>query len=492
MLDKFKTYQLSCLPSDNPYLSAGWKPCDTEWTASTPDLKVIGEVPKDLSGVYLRNGHNQIHAPIGKYHPFDGDGMIHGMHFHQGQVTYRNRFVRTTGFMAEEAAGQSLWPGIIEPRRAVRRGWGSIGAMKDNAGTDIKVHAGRALAAMSQCSEPYRLDPVTLETLGPDSAWARALGTRGICSHFQVDEHTGEMMFFNYGETAPYFNYGVVNAKNELVHYEPIDLPHAAWPHDLGMSEHYCVIHDLSMFFEPEALKKGQHRLKFHRDVPARFGVIPRMGTSRDVKWFEGQPCYILHLANTYEVGDELVMDGAIQTNPVPDLSQLPKEGYARMNALLSMDLQETRMHRWRFNLKTGQTREEDLDDEVTEFPMVNGRYKGRGNRYVFNALMKPEWQVVGLKKYDWQTGQTQRWEAPAGCYVSETPFAPRDGSVAEDDGYLVTFITNLGTGKGECAVFDAREISRGPLCRIVLPHHIPMGAHAVWTPASALQGAAA
>ena len=167
---------LGCLPSDNPYLNGGHQPTDNEWTASTPELKVIGEVPKDLNGVYLRNGHNQIHAPLGKYHPFDGDGMVHGMHFAQGVATYRNRFVRTTGFMAEAAAGESLWPGIIEPRRAVRRGWGSIGAMKDNAGTDVKVHGGRALAAMSQCSEPYRMDPITLETLGPDTNWARLLG----------------------------------------------------------------------------------------------------------------------------------------------------------------------------------------------------------------------------------------------------------------------------------------------------------------------------
>jgi carotenoid cleavage dioxygenase-like enzyme len=63
------------------------------------------------------------------------------------------------------------------------------------------------------------------------------LGERGICSHFQVDPRTGEMMFFNFGEHAPYFNYGVVDASNKLVHYEPIDLPHATWPHDLGMSE---------------------------------------------------------------------------------------------------------------------------------------------------------------------------------------------------------------------------------------------------------------
>ena len=162
------------------------------------------------------------------------------------------------------------------------------------------------------------------------------------------------------------------------------------------------------------------------------------------------------------------------------------------MNALLSMDLQETRMHRWRFNLKTGQTTEEDLDDEVTEFSMINGRVKGRANRYVYNALMEPNWQVVGLKRYDWQTGKTQRWETPKGCYVSETPFAPRDGSVDEGDGYLITFVTNLNTGKGECAIFDAQDISVGPICRIILPHHIPMGAHTVWTPAAALAGATA
>jgi carotenoid cleavage dioxygenase len=487
MLDIHAKYHLASIPSDNPYLSNGHRPTDTEWTADSESLEVIGTIPQDLNGVYLRNGHNQIHAPIGKYHPFDGDGMIHGVHFRHGKATYRNRFIRTTGFLAEQAAGQSLWPGIIEPRKAVRRGWGSIGAMKDNAGTDVKVHAGLALAAMSQCSEPYRLNPLTLETLGPDANWARALGTRGICSHFQIDEHSNEMMFFNFGEHTPYLNYGVVNGKNELVHYEPIELPHAAWPHDLGMSQNYCVIHDLSMFFDPEGLKKGQHRLKFHRDVPARFGVIPRLGKNSDVKWFEGQPCYILHLANTYEEGDEVVMDGAIQTNPVPDLSAMPKKGYARMNALLSMDLQETRMHRWRFNLKTGQTREEDLDDECTEFSMINACVKGRPNRYVYNALMKPNWELVGLKRYDWQTGAAQRWEAPAGCFVSETPFAPRDGSIGEDDGYLVTFVTNLNSRKGECAIFDARDITRGPVCRIILPGHIPMGAHAGWASAAAL-----
>ena len=493
MLEIHSKVHLTCLPSDNPYLIGAWEPSDTEWTATSPDLQVIGDIPKDLNGVYLRNGHNQVHAPIGKYHPFDGDGMVHAMRFRDGQVEYRNRWTRTTGFLAEQAAGQSLWPGIMEPKRAVRRGWGSIGAMKDNAGTDVIVHAGKAIVTMSQCSEPYRLDPITLETLGPDPAWSRRLGDRGISSHTQIDEHTGEMMFFNYGEKEPYLNYGVVNARNELVHYEPIELPGARWPHDLGMSEHYCVLHDLPMFFDQEGLRKGQHRLKFHRDVPARFGVIPRMGTNRDVKWFEGQPCYILHLSNTYEFGDEVIMEGCIQTNPVPDLSALPKEGYARMNAMLDMHLQETRMHRWRFNLKTGQTREEDLDDEVTEFPMINGRYKGRPSRYSYNGYMTPGfWLLDGLKKYDLMTGRTQSWRAPEGCYVSETPFAPRDGSKEEDDGYLVSFMTNTQTKKAECVVFDAKDITKGPICQIILPGHMPQGAHAYRMPATDINGGSA
>ncbi|MFM8624539.1 MAG: carotenoid oxygenase family protein [Betaproteobacteria bacterium] len=490
MLETFNRVQLGCLPSENPYLNGAWEPTDTEWTASTPDLKIRGELPRDLAGIYLRNGHNQVHAPLGKYHPFDGDGMVHAMRFEDGRVEYRNRWVRTTGFLAERAAGRSLWPGIIEPRRAVLRGWGSIGAMKDNAGTDVIVHAGKAIVAMSQCSEPYRLDPFTLETLGPDPQWARRLGQRGICSHFQVDEHTGEMMFFNYGEQPPYMNYGVVSADNQLVHYEPIDLPGARWPHDLGMTERHCVLHDLPMFFDQEGLARGQHRLKFHRDVPARFGVIPRFGTNRDVRWFEAMPCYILHLANCYEQGDEVVMEGCIQTNPVPDLSHLPKEGYARMLALLDMRLQETRMHRWRFNLKTGQTREEDLDDEVTEFPMVNGRHKGRPYRYAYNAHMTPGfWHLDGLKRYDLKTGATQTWRAPQGCYVSEAPFAPRVGALAEDDGYLISFMNDAARRRASCVVFDAKDITQGPVCEIELPGFIPLGAHAYWMPMSDAQG---
>ncbi|MEN9773134.1 MAG: hypothetical protein RL322_204 [Pseudomonadota bacterium] len=476
--------------NDNPFLRGPYQPVFSEYTAATRDLRVSGELPKDLHGVYVRNSHNQVHEPMGRYHPFDGDGMLHAMHFENGHATYRNRFIRTTGFLAEQAAGRSLWPGLIEPKRRTRRGWGSIGAMKDNAGTDVIAHAGKLLATMSQCSEPYRIDPISLETLGVEPNWSAAVEPRGVCSHFKVDPDTGEMMFFNFGETPPYMNYGIVDASNRLVHYEPIDLPGARWPHDLGITPNYSILHDLPMFFDPTLLDLGQHRLRFYRDLPSRFGVLPRHGTNADVRWFEATPCYILHIANCFEDGHEVVMDACISLDPIANVSHLPKEGYHRMIAMLDKHNTRTRMHRWRFDLQTGQTQEQFLDDEVTEFPMVANAWVGRPYRYSFNTLFeKGQWLFSGIKRYDLTTGRTHRYEYGPGRYGSETQIALRHNPQSDDDGYVLTFVVDLNQNASECLILDARNIAEGPIATIQLPHRISVGTHACWVESHRLQG---
>lgn len=41
--------------------------------------------------------------------------MVHVVGFRDGKAFYRNRFVRTDGFLAENDAGGPLWPGLAEP-----------------------------------------------------------------------------------------------------------------------------------------------------------------------------------------------------------------------------------------------------------------------------------------------------------------------------------------------------------------------------------------
>ncbi len=480
--------------NDHPFLHGPFTPTMEEWVADTDSMKVIGEIPKDLHGMYVRNTHNQVHESIGMYHPFDGDGMLHAMHFEDGKATYRNRFVQTTGFLAEQAAGRSLWPGMLSPQLGARRGWGAMGAMKDNAGTDVKIHAGKLLASMSQGSEPWRLDPFTLETLGAEPNWAMKVPD-GVASHYKVDNATGEMMFFNYPEKPPYMNYGVVDKNNQLVHYVPIELPGARWPHDLGITKNYTILHDLPFHFDEQLLAKGQRKMMFYRDKPARFGVLPRYGDSASVRWFEATPCHILHLANCYEDGDWVVMDGCIMPDPhKPNVGQSLAEGrqaaYDKIRAHLDKHNNPTLMYRWRFNMKTGETREEQIDDEITEFPIVANDYVGLPYRYSYNVLyQKGEWLFRGLKRYDMVSRKTQSLEYGPGCYGSEPQVGRRIGSKAEDDGYVLTFVNNMVDNRSECWVIPAEDITKGPLARIILPHRISAGTHAAWVEGDRLHG---
>jgi len=234
---------------DHPYLKGAWRPIFNEWNATfqTGDAEVIGEIPKDIDGAYVRTGENQIHEPIGRYHPFDGDGLIHSIAFKNGKASYRSRFVRTKGFEAEKEAGQSLWAGLMEPpHKSTRHGWGAQEWLKDSSSTDVIVHAGKILSTFYQCGEGYRLDPFTMEQFGTEG-W---VPLDGISAHAKLDEATGELMFFNYSKHAPFMHYGVVGPDNRLAHYVPIELPGPRLPHDMAFTENFAILNDLPLFWD--------------------------------------------------------------------------------------------------------------------------------------------------------------------------------------------------------------------------------------------------
>jgi carotenoid cleavage dioxygenase-like enzyme len=255
----------SLQPSNHPYLNGAWTPLMEEVDAT--DLKVIeGAIPADIDGVYLRNTENQVHQPLGRFHPFDGDAMIHQIEFKAGQANYRNRFVRTRCFQAEQEAGGSLWGGLADPvATALRPGYGAHGSLKDNSSTDVVVHAGKAFSTFYQCGEGYRLDPLTLETLGVEG-W---VPIDGVSAHARVDEATGELMFFNYSKSPPYMHYGVVDRDNRLTTYsDPAARPAAAARHGLHRA-----------LFDPERpaglLGRRAPQAQHPRRAPARRAAVP-------------------------------------------------------------------------------------------------------------------------------------------------------------------------------------------------------------------------
>jgi carotenoid cleavage dioxygenase len=50
---------------------------------------------------------------------------------------------------------------------------------------------------------------------------------------------------------------------------------------------------------------------------------------------------------------------------------------------------------------------------------------------------------------------------------------APRLGATGEDDGYLVTLMTDMNADASDCLIFDAARLADGPLCKLQLPEGI-------------------
>jgi len=461
-------------PTDHPYMTGAWTPQHEELDAE--DLVVLeGAIPVELDGVYLRNTENPVHDPLGRYHPFDGDGMVHQIDFQGGRARYRNRFVRTRGFEAEQEAGQSLWGGLADgPGMSLRPGFGAHGGLKDSASTDIVVHAGEAIATFYQCGEAYRLDPLTLETLGP-APWAPI---DGVSAHTKVDPATGELLFFNYSKHAPYMHYGVVDRTGRRTLYQPVPLPGPRLPHDMAFSRNWAIFNDLPVFWDAGLLERGVHAVRLHKGVPSRFALVPRGGG--EPRWFEAAPTYVLHFLNAYEEGDEVVVDGYFQENPTPrPLADAPEQ-YAHLMAYLDEHSFRPKLHRWRFNLATGETVEQRLDDRVLEFGMFNQAWAGKPYRYAYSTTARPGWFLFdGFVKHDLVSGDSWSLKLPEGRYASEAPFAARPGAVEEDDGWLVSFVIDETAGTSECLIVDARTME--PVCRVALPHKISSGTHAVW-----------
>lgn len=474
-----KVVENALMTMTSPYLSGLYAPTDRE---STFDLEVLGELPSDLNGTFARVGSNPRFAPKGRYHWFDGDGMIHAVAFENGSATYRNRYVHTEHFEKESEAGESLWTGITERPDFTNPN----GVWKDTANTDLVFHANRLLSMWWLCGRPHEIELPSLDTLGTVDFGDKR--SERISAHPKVDPRTGELIVFAYSPVPPYLSYGVVSADGTLAHWTEVDLHAPRLQHDIAITERHTVLFDMSMQWDADLLARGQTKVRFYRDTPSRIGVIPRFGAGSDVRWFEVEPMFMYHTINAWEEGDILSLIGCRIADPLAndptnptDTRTIPEIGFLRLAPAL---------HRWDLNLATGAVRETQLDDTLGEFPRMNNELLGCPTRYSYVPTFAPMDTLAfdGVMKHDLKTGTTQRCSYGEGVFGGETPFAPSSapaqGTGSEDDGYLITLAGNIETGASECLVIDAARVEDGPIARLPIPQRVPAGYHTWFVPA--------
>ena len=196
---------------NDPYLSGVYAPVEEEHDA--PITAITGALPQGLRGQFLRNGPNPMFTPKGRYHIFDGDGMLHGITLDgEGGARYRNRWVRTEGLAAEQRVGHAIYGGMANGDFPTPEETAGGPSMKNVANTNVIRHAGRILC-LWEAGLPTEVTPA-LETVGPFD-FGGALD-RPFTAHPKLDPSNGRMYAFGYSPLPPYLSLYVVDADGTL------------------------------------------------------------------------------------------------------------------------------------------------------------------------------------------------------------------------------------------------------------------------------------
>jgi carotenoid cleavage dioxygenase-like enzyme len=441
------------------YLRGRFAPVPEERSAA--GLTIRGCLPPDLDGRYVRNGPNPLPGQDAG-HWFTGSGMLHGIRLRDGRAEwYRNRWVRTRE---------------LEGHPFVREDF-TVDLAATPANTHVIRHAGTVLA-LCEVGLPYRVSPA-LETVGPYDFKGRL--TTAMTAHPKEDPVTGELHLFGTGFAPPYLTYHRVTAEGLLVDSRPIDVPGPTMMHDFAITEHHIVWMDLPVVFDPDLAGRGGMPYRWDEEYRARLGVMSRTPGSTRVRWYDIDPCYVFHVGNAHEDPRGRVVLDAVRydhagfqgawahiggpTAPTGRVGVL-EPGHSQSPAVL---------HRWTLDPVTGHVAESALDDRAAEFPTHNETLTGRRNRYLYTVSSD------GIAKHDLTRHTSHAHETPGSRYAGEAVFVPAVDGTGEDDGWLLSLISNDDGEAGELLVLDAAELTVQAV--VELPYPVPAGFHGSWLP---------
>lgn len=469
--------------------------------------EVEGTIPPDLHGTLWRNGPGALDRggqPVG--HPFDGDGMVCRIAFGDGRAHFRNRFVRTKGWLQEQRAGRILYRGIFgteKPGGFLRNAFDF--RLKNIANTNI-IYWGDKLQALWEGGHPYRLDPWTLDTLGMDNPGGVIEKFRPFAAHPHIDPYasngTAHLVWFSVlpGPQSIVTTYEF-DLAGHLIEQHTHTMPGFALLHDMAITPNYCIFVQGPLVLNPIPYLLGVRTLGecLHSpaQTPTRIWAFPRHGKG-SAHMFETDPCFVFHNANAFEKDGGVVLDAvAYPTYPMQDASALYRNGDPA--TLPAGQL-------WRFNLDLGTNtvNHQLVTSEKCEFPGLNAAYVGHSYRYAY-MVAKQEDGTLGpcqaFMKVDLEQGTSEVWSAAPYGYANEPLFVPRRGPARhtalaapldsvppsttdeEDDGWLIALVYEADRHRSSIVILDARHIANGPVARLWLRHHVPFGLHGSFTP---------
>jgi carotenoid cleavage dioxygenase len=448
--------------------------------ADVYDCEVLGNLPAALNGSLYRCGADDAYPTLPGDIILNGDGMASVFHIADGRADFRCRYVKTERYLAERRARRRL-------AGRYRNGYTDApelaGLDRDNtANTSAFWHHGR-LYALREDSLPTELHPDTLETLGP-AEFKASLATRTMTAHPKIDPVTGE--WWSYGQFChkEYRNemaLTVLDQQGTVVRQEELVMPYPGVCHDFAMTREHVVFTVMPLTVDVQRMRAGGDFYAWDPSLHPMYGVMPRSGTTQDIRWHEVPGAMIAHFMNAYSDGGKVYVDGFaapgnsfaffndVQGNPTPNA--VAQSCLTR----LSFDTADN----------TGKVGFDPFAPAIGEMPKMDDRRGMLPYRYGWHKTYD------GLAMVDWQTGthrihQLLKTENPG--MAQEPVFVPRSPGATEGDGYVIAVVNRVRENLAELYVLDAQDWLGEPVARVKLPFNLPMSFHGCFVPRAGAQ----
>jgi all-trans-8'-apo-beta-carotenal 15,15'-oxygenase len=466
------------------------------------ELEVAGEIPRAIDGALFRNGPGRFERGSSRYlHPFDGDGHLVRLEFRDGRVRLSNRFVRTREYLAEEHAGRMCYrafgtnlPGGL-PANALRF------PFKNAANTSVIWQGGRLLA-LWEGGPPHRIDPESLETLGPEdfdgALRNRAAGVSGwlarrvspllpFSAHPRLDAGTGELINFGlvFGRPNRLLLYRV-DAGGHMASPRSLDLPRFSFVHDIAVTRRWlCILLPHADFAALPALlglKTPVGSLRVHTGRPMQALLLPRGadGAPGEPRLIEAVPGFVFHIAQAFDRDDGALALDLVHYRGYPAFDDLPAWFSGRHPEMVP------RLERLVIDPSAGDCRLTGWGGRAWELPTTRPGGIGEERHLIYGIGAPADREVpylTAIQRLDTRTGEVVARDFWPDLPGEPIPVPGPDGG----EGWLLSLVHRAGApvGAGACrtdlVVLRAADLAL--VASATLPVLVPAGFHGCWVP---------
>lgn len=506
----------------------------TEEQLTPLEAKIEGEVPPWLNGHLVRLGPGVFDLKDGfvMCHYFDGYGVLVNFEISNGKITFQKRYVQSDAFKKASSIGKPVFTEFgtkasVDPNKGLfsRLKSSFMPELTDSDSVNL-FRIEDSIYVATETNYIRRIDPFSLESKEKVDL-GKILGTTWLSSHHFRDD-SGASWTVGSSISASGIKYDIVKippvadgkAETALKNAAIVANIYPQWKsgicyyHSFAMTQNYVIFIEQPLVIITMKLLTATMKGKCLRDCMEwysndsnRFIVVEKStGKVYPAKIKSKKAFFSLHCVNSYEKDGNFVLDVIAHDSPeIMDklfLEHLRKSEFDVRDASKASrfvfpicetlnDIPEGENILKIDTIATAVKLEDTLwlepEDLTTgqgyELPSINTNFLGKPYRYYYaSGMYDPGPFRNTLLKVNTETKDIQTWKMDEYSYPGEAYFIPNPGSTDEDDGILLSTVTDVRKDHTDfLLILDAKTMTE--IGRAYVDCHIPSLIHSIFLP---------